>query len=143
MTFYHKCDKCGNVINLSNRVNADLPELIKARVRFNRGGLEAIEKEYLGRIKSASQIMNRPNRKNWGWPNIYSGKLVPCFITEKVWEFDQVDGEYEAHDSFWSMEDVIVTCPNCGWLEGWAAYETPADRDAHYTALCSTRNEDE
>ncbi len=130
--FYHKCDGCGNLINLSNRVNANLPDIIKALVRFERGGMESIEREYLRRTADS------PGRRYW--PK--GGRVVPTNITNKVLEFDQVDSEFEARDSFRSMEDVIITCPSCGHLEGWAAYVKDTDTEVHYTALCSTRHED-
>ena len=141
MTFYHKCDKCGNFINLSNRVNANLPDIIKAIVRFEQqGGMEGIEREYLRRTEFIRQEDSPNRRRRHYWPRY--GRIVSGSITKKVIEFDQVAAEYEGHDSFWSMEDVVVTCPSCGHLEGWAAYVTDKDVEVHYTALCSTRYED-
>ena len=97
--------------------------------------MEGIEQNYHRRFNAIKPIHN--------WHQTKAGRLVPTNITNKVLEFDQVDAEYESHDCFWSMEDVIVTCPSCGTLEAWAAYETPKDIEVHHTALCSTRYENE
>jgi len=133
LTFYHVCDDCGNRINLSNRMNAELPYNLKLRAKYHRSTMQQIETSYHLRLKGVY------TRRHGRYQMPYLRKLIPYFYTRNVIDYDTVDSEYEAEDSFWSMEDIIVVCPSCGKVDYLPAHETPDVRMVPCEALCSLR----
>jgi len=95
--------------------------------------MQQIETSYHLRLKGVY------TRRHGRYQMPYLRKLIPYFYTRNVIDYDTVDSEYEAEDSFWSMEDIIVVCPSCGKVDYLPAHETPDVRMVPCEALCSLR----
>lgn len=139
MTFIHICDKCGNSINLSDRINAHLPEHIRRAKRYHR--IKDIETRSKRLLNQVYQHMWRPlgsRTKKRSLPKI--GLLAPPY-KQIVIDYEEVESEYSSKEEFWTMDEIIVTCPSCGKVDFLPAYPDKHVKMVPWIAMLRSRTE--
>lgn len=138
MTFIHICDKCGNSINLSNRVNAYLPEHIRRNKRYRTiKDIETKSKRLLERVYHHIWRPLGSRTKRRYYPKI--GLLALPYRYNTIIDYEEVDSEYANKEEFWTMDEIIVTCPSCGKVDFLPAYKDNHVRMIPWIAMLRSR----